>query len=56
MAIAHVSISSEFMRWTDVRRAGAGKSNFLCMTWYGGPASLYPRARRLTFAEACHLL
>ena len=35
---------------------GTVKSNFLCNLGYGDPASLYPRAPRLNFEEACHLL
>ncbi|HVJ04099.1 MAG TPA: malonic semialdehyde reductase [Candidatus Saccharimonadales bacterium] len=35
---------------------GTIKSNFLCNIGYGDPASLHPRAPRLDFGEACHLL
>ncbi len=35
---------------------GTIKSNFLCNIGYGNPASLRPRAPRLEFGEACHLL
>ena len=35
---------------------GAVKSNFLCNIGYGDPASVRPRAARLDFKEACHLL
>jgi 3-hydroxypropanoate dehydrogenase len=36
--------------------AGHVKSNFLCNLGYGDPRSLYPRAPRLDFREACTLL
>jgi len=35
---------------------GSIKSNFLCNLGYGDPASVRPRAPRLEFAEACHVL
>jgi 3-hydroxypropanoate dehydrogenase len=35
---------------------GTIKSNFLCNLGYGDPASIRPRAPRLDFEEACHLL
>ena len=35
---------------------GTVKSNFLCNIGYGDPASVRPRAPRLDFAEACHVL
>jgi 3-hydroxypropanoate dehydrogenase len=35
---------------------GAIKSNFLCNIGYGDPTSVRPRAPRLEFAEACHLI
>lgn len=36
--------------------AGHVKSNFLCNLGYGDPASLFPRAPRLEFEEACTTL
>ena len=36
--------------------AGHVKSNFLCNLGYGDPSTLYPRAPRLAFNEACTLL
>jgi 3-hydroxypropanoate dehydrogenase len=36
--------------------SGTVKSNFLCNLGYGDPASIYPRAPRLDFEEACHIL
>lgn len=35
---------------------GHVKSNFLCNLGYGDPSTLYPRAPRLEFREACTLL
>src|SRR6266849_2025343 len=35
---------------------GTIRSNFLCNIGYGDPASVRPRAPRLDFEEACHLL
>ena len=35
---------------------GSLKSNFLCNIGYGDPASVRPRAPRLSFSEACRLL
>jgi len=35
---------------------GTIKSNFLCNIGYGDPSSVRPRAPRLDFAEACHIL
>ena len=36
--------------------AGHVKSNFLCNLGYGDASTLYPRAPRLEFSEACTLL
>ena len=36
--------------------ASGWKSNFLCNLGHGNPATLRPRARRLTFEEACVIL
>lgn len=35
---------------------GRVRSDFLCNLGYGDPASLHPRAPRLEFEEACHVL
>jgi 3-hydroxypropanoate dehydrogenase len=37
-------------------RESCWRSNFLCNLGYGNPAALRPRARRLTFEEACVVL
>ena len=37
-------------------QTGCTKSNFLCNLGYGDPKSLYPRAPRLDFDEACKIL
>ena len=37
-------------------QTGCVKSNFLCNLGYGDPKSLYPRAPRLDFDEACKIL
>ena len=44
-------------RVDEIFFAGSGwKSNFLVSLGYGDPAKLSPRAPRLAFGEACHLL